>query len=93
MKHCVTKMRLCSNNRAMLINLSRNKMHRCTMNKIHLAKICNTQDEAYRVQDVRLSAPVKSRNRVELLIETVYFDSFTVRFESLQYYRFDIHVK
>lgn len=68
-------------------------MHRCTMNKIHLAEIRNTQNEAYRVQDVRLSATVKSRNRIKLLIETVYFDSFAVRFEPFQYYRFDIHVK
>lgn len=66
---------------------------KCATGKIHLAEIRDAQNEAYRVQDVRLPATVKSGDRVEFLIETVYLDPFAVGFESLQHHRFDVHVK
>lgn len=57
----------------------------------NLLQIRDAQDEANRVENVRLARPVQSRYRVEVLVEARYHGPRRVRLEPLQAYLLDVH--
>jgi len=61
------------------------------MHETYLAKIRNTQNKTYCVQNVRFATAIESCDSIELFIKPVYLNSFAIGFESFQYHRFDIH--
>lgn len=57
----------------------------------NLLQIRDPQDEANRVENVRLARPVQPRYRVEVLVEARYHGPRRVRLEPLQAYLLDVH--
>lgn len=57
----------------------------------NLLQIRDPQDEANRVENVRLARPVQPRYRVEVLVESRYHGPRRVRLEPLQAYLLDVH--
>lgn len=59
--------------------------------KTHVWKIGDTQDEAYRIQDVRLPGAVQASDSVEFGVEACDFHPVAVGLESVQDDRLDKH--
>lgn len=57
----------------------------------NLLQVRDAQDEAYGVEDVRLTRPVQPRDGVEERIEAVDHGPRRVRLEPFQGYLFDVH--
>lgn len=58
----------------------------------YLTQIRYTEYKANRIENVRFSSAVQSSNRRKLFVEAIDFGPFTVRFETIQYQLFYVHV-
>lgn len=57
----------------------------------YLTQICYSQHKAYWIQYVRFARAIEPGDGCEFTIEIIDFRSFSIRFETIENHRFDIH--
>lgn len=57
----------------------------------HSTHTRDTQTETYRIEDVRLSTPVKACNRIEALIPATYDGTDSIGLETVNHDLYDPH--
>lgn len=56
-----------------------------------MGQICDAEEEANGVENVRFSRSIESRDGVEFMVESVDFCSLSVGFKSVDHHGFDEH--